>query len=959
MANQTNPSRATLIASMVVGVLLICLGSCSGVVAIAGLAESELDELWIVGVLVGITALLFVGGVMLILFSRRGQLNGGDDTRLDDADEDEEERNRDTVISVEHIAGPSGSAAGGRGAAGGAGVAAGGYAGGSAGGAGVAAGGHAGGSAGAQGNAGGYAGGSAGGATSAAGVGFAAGAVAGSSSRAGMASGSSSPAGTPAGAGAPYADESAGHGSTSTGGTAYASAGSRPSAGDTAAADAPSAQDSAASRPIAMTSVPAAGPAPAANDAPASQPESKTEDIAGLVTRSDNLFATLKDLVHHERESAEAKSEHRHLASMLEASGLLDWQDAPVCTAARLTRNRHYWIRQNVDELSPADYDRLIGIEAALSLNQDVPEARRLERTDPATLLAMQALLRRMQDQRIEPYDLSQSLGIAYPDTDPEDTPGEWLLRARLVSAAECAVTPFRLVYELRSHVAAGIVALSLELPRPGCFRVLTTEELLVSEARAYALRLSALMARQAFAASPRVERVVVNCHEHGSAKTLLSIDFTRELLARLAPTLAGDEIDGSGFPADPAIRVSFGADGWFLPVRPVLALDDASVSPRERFCYPELDARAASERLREVTGARMVADLGINESAGRIAAWEELAEQPWDTTEQAVSRLVALRDKSPDITVMEACTRTTNALVSGAVDARDLDTVQNVFITGSALEAAVARAEKAIGEEGKEDPEAALAALSDALGAIEALGPYIDDENTVYRYFGSVSERICFNLSFDDHRRAVRLVPDAYYNALSNASIAHAMLGHADVAMRYAEEMMRVAPASIHAALRKVRLLENASRVYEAVDLIRGMLRYASTPRDAAICHYRLAYLEWKLGREDLGVACYQRSLAWDTEMSAQAREELDDLLSSNDKLRRLSDDEVFSLLAQEGIPLGCDASDRRRTAAAAALCCDEGVFWAARPLVGVLFGIEGDDVMMGIYRSLTREVY
>ena len=217
------------------------------------------------------------------------------------------------------------------------------------------------------------------------------------------------------------------------------------------------------------------------------------------------------------------------------------------------------------------------------------------------------------------------------------------------------------------------------------------------------------------------------------------------------------------------------------------------------------------------------------------------------------------------------------------------------------------------------------------------------------------MAERICFELEINDRRRDVRLVPDAYYNALANISIAYDELEQYDDAMRYADEMIRIAPASIHAAMRKVRALEHQSRIYEAADLIKSVLRLASTPRDAAICHYRLAFMEWKLGREDLAVACYQRSLTWDTDMFSQAREELDDLLSSNASLHRLSDDEVSTLLANEGIPLGCTEADRRRTLAAATLCTDEGVFWAARSLVGILFGIESDDVMMGVYRSLT----
>lgn len=200
-----------------------------------------------------------------------------------------------------------------------------------------------------------------------------------------------------------------------------------------------------------------------------------------------------------------------------------------------------------------------------------------------------------------------------------------------------------------------------------------------------------------------------------------------------------------------------------------------------------------------------------------------------------------------------------------------------------------------------------------------------------------------------------MRLVPDAYYNALSSLSVAYDELGEGDKALRCADEMVRIAPTSVHATMRKVRVLERQSRIFEAADLIKSILRYASTARDAAICHYRLAYMEWKLGREDLTLACYQRALSWDTDVSNSAREELDDLLKANEHLKRLPDGEVVALLEREGIPLGFDDADRQRALTSATLCTDEGIFWAARPLVGVIFGSTGDDVMMGVYRSLS----
>lgn len=678
------------------------------------------------------------------------------------------------------------------------------------------------------------------------------------------------------------------------------------------------------------------------------------EEVANLVIRSQDVLAILKDLVKYEDPSK--PSARHHLAEMLSATGLPSWDNAPHCEAGRLTRTHHFWIRQNTDSLSNEEYDRLISIEAALSVNQDLGEEL-VRSTIAEARPAVGELMRALTTQAIEPYDLGSSLGVAYPGVPYDQTPGEWLVRARFASAAECAVTPFRVVHDHRVCVETGTMVISLELVRPRCMAIFSSDQReQVALARAYGLRVSALLARQALDITERLHTVVVNCHERDSVETLLSIKYTRDLLSRLASILEAGAIDGNGFPTDPNIRTSFGQDGWFAPVTPFVAMDDELVSPRERFTYPELDHRPTSEALRTITGARTFDELGINENAGRLAARDYLRLHPWSTTQEAVSTLVDMRNEAEDITVAEACNRVIEALLAGTLDAADTEGVFDLFIGGTTLNKAAIRADTLMDdEEGTPDPEAAIKILTEALAPIESLGAYFDDSDTVYRYFGSVAERIRFELDVDDHRRTVKLVPDAYYNALSTLSVAHDALGNTDEALRYADEMIRIAPVSIHAVMRKVRVLEGASRVFEAADLIKNVLRYASTPRDAAICHYRLAFMEWKLGREDLTVACYQRSLNWDGEMSAQAREELDDLLAGNSSLHRFSSDEVDALLAREGIPLGCDDSDIRRTVAAAVLTCDEGSFWVARPLVGILFGLYSDDVMMGVYKSLS----
>lgn len=679
---------------------------------------------------------------------------------------------------------------------------------------------------------------------------------------------------------------------------------------------------------------------------------SPTEDVAHLVFRSTDLFATLRDLVRHESREGSGK---QHLATMLDAAGVLQWADAPACEGGRLTRNTHFWIRLSVDDLTEQQYDTLVTAEAALGVNQDLPDVRSLALMHPTAKDASLSLLRTMTDQLIEPSSLTdEGLRAAFQTDDVDRSQSEWVYRSVVSNAAECVRTPFRVVFDLRSNVVSQTSLISLEIVRPRCMAIFTdSHDEQIALARAYALRLSVLIARNAFAASDGMQTVYINCHEHGSDDVLLSLRLTRALVEKLQAVVKTKRVE-EAFPTSEDIRAEF-SNGWFAPVTPFSTPEDDSALARANSkVLPELDRSEAAPAIKRTCGAKRICDLGINENAARIDAWHKVRPQLGQTTEQAVSALVAARDQAEDITAAEACNRCIQALVSGDADLDDLNALADLFVDGSTLDRAVQRAVALLDDDGHEDPETAVKILETALAPIEDMGAYLDDETYVYRYFGSVSERIHHNLTNDEGGREIRLVPDSYFNAHSNASIAHGMMGNIKEATVHADICLRLAPFSTYATMRKVRLLESESRIYEAADLIIEALRHAVTPRDASICHYRLAYMEWKLGREDLAVACYQRSMNWDTEMRMQAREELDDLLSSNSNLTRLTDEQADALLAREGIPLGCVRTDGEHTLGAAVACMDEGAFLSARPLMAAYYGMTNDDVVMDVYRSL-----
>ena len=314
------------------------------------------------------------------------------------------------------------------------------------------------------------------------------------------------------------------------------------------------------------------------------------------------------------------------------------------------------------------------------------------------------------------------------------------------------------------------------------------------------------------------------------------------------------------------------------------------------------------------------------------------------------------LRDATADVTVAEACERTSKALVDGTLDVSNKHELAVLFVDGSTLSRAVLRARQELDAEAPspEGLSSALDELERGLSPVTEMGIYLDDSATVYRYFNSVAERVVYNRTVDDGRRSVDLVPDEYYSAHATASRILNMLGRTEEAEAHVRETMRIAPVTTDAKLGMVRCLEEQSRIFEAADLLKEAIAHAATVRDMSICFYRLAYMEWKLGRADLAVACYQRSIALHPDISQHARAELEDLVASEEGLSELEADQVLPALEAAGIPTGPVDEVRSVMLAAAAASTDAGIFDVARPLTGAVVEIDRDDVMIDVQRSL-----
>lgn len=668
--------------------------------------------------------------------------------------------------------------------------------------------------------------------------------------------------------------------------------------------------------------------------------------LEGMLAHSDDVVATLRDIVAHGGDG------FGELPELLRRTGLMDWPDSPVARAHRLHRSGRWWLLEpsGADETA---HERVVALEVALNLSEDLagrpglPGAALEERT--RAVLAGAHLLRPRAHDANDPA--GELLGFLTEETDER---GEWACRARFADAFENLPLPVRMGIDFNANVARGLLCARLTVPGPACLSAVSGNEASRERILAgYAARAALAVARAAFASSPALTRVVVSCGL-GDDGTLVSLDLDAGALERL-DRLMGADVEV--LPADPALRARTGTEGEPEPLEPHLAFDDERLCPPERYQEVELDVAPAGKPLLEACGAHCAADLGIMEKAGRARAWRELAPQLGDTTQGAVALLVELRDGTTDVTVAEACGRVSKALVDGRVDVSATDELGRLFVDGSELATVTERARAALAQEcSPARLEELLAELEAALSPVTGMGIYLDDTASVYRYFNSFPERVRYNLTFRDDGRAVRLVPDEYYAAHSLAARALNLLGRPEEAMPHAEELMRVAPVTPDAALMKVRVLEDQSRIFEAADLLRETIGFASTPRDLAICFYRLAFMEWKLGRGDLTVACYQRAISLHPEVAELAQEELDDLLSANGDLKRLPDDDVTAALTRGGLPVGGVAEMRRQTRDALVATTDAGIFPVAYSLAGNLCELVRDDALLDVRRSLMR---
>ena len=692
-------------------------------------------------------------------------------------------------------------------------------------------------------------------------------------------------------------------------------------------------QEATAEAPV--EEAPEQEPAPEKPASPSPNPSAQTLQL--IMIRSQDALSTLRELATHDFEST--------LATALRKTDILALEDGPRFGCAHIKQSERFWFQCDLRSATPEDYDILSSAEAVLNTYQDALLAP--WRTDD-TLQDMRCVVDRLG---YVCYDAEAAL---IPTKLTEDMSGEWGTRLRFARYCERLRLPFRTAYTFDVNLQANAMEIKASVPRPLCFAFLGYGALECADAaRFYAIELAEVLAQGAFAVNPQVEHVHVLCHEQGSSDALISLLIHRDELDKgRVRTGVGTNI--ARLIEEGILVATLSDDGWFAPLPCVPKRLEGLMERPDRWVPPELKEGAIPEALAQSTRSRSYSDLAINENAARKEAWKELEPALDGKLGTAVKRLVALRDSDADLSVVEAANRVADALVNDAIDVDDTKAMQQLFINGSSLDQACGFARAALQNGDHDAKEAALARLESELAPLMQTGLYLDDELSVYRYFNSIPERISYNFEVDDESRELRLVPDAYYAAHSLALRLHAFLGNFDMAFTHAEELCRIAPHTSDAILAKVRLLEDNTQIIEASELLHGLIEHAPTHQAMALAFYRLAFMEWKLGRSDLSVACYERSAQVSPSIAQQAAPELEDLLRAESTLKHLTREETEAALAEAGIPLGDDEALFERIARATQASTDAELFPIAWQLASFYADARRDDVSYAVYRSL-----
>lgn len=582
----------------------------------------------------------------------------------------------------------------------------------------------------------------------------------------------------------------------------------------------------------------------------------------------------------------------------------------------------------------------------------------------------------------------------------------EWVVRRSIAYAVEALRLPYRLHVDFRTNVADGNVALEFDttdahvFPDYGFVNHLPHKNSISDKkclASAYTLRLALLLAGVAFASSDRIEHVWIAARkkQNGSTSCLLSVDFDK---ARFL-TIDFDELCDTKKLQDiyhqfvPEIHVS---DNMLHPIEQTFSLDETRFCPSKRYDVLLNNNTRLSKEQQRVFGCRHASGLAIEENecleklAARVA--EKLAREETAGTlscSDKVQIILECGKNEVDPRITEACRRCARKLIAALIP-DNTQAITEELISGDTLNQI---AKQAINACNNEAYQQALDLLTPVYTDIEKKGSYRDTQTVKWRYFNNYIDRALYNSKYgrieyerrrknraldkeallphthtarefmqheqhmwDSHRVSLMLVPDAYYEMLLGLSVCTAALKDYKKAVTYAYKLVNIAPVDGQAHIQLIKCLIACERYDQARNELIDFMRYAYAPESLALAYYHMARLEMIKNHKLSAQACFACAVHFMPRLVAQLHAELG--ISQSDGTEHpfsmMDTQELISVLKAYNIPLAPTPEITSFVLEGTKASLDAEVFPVARNFATLLGLLSGDDVMVGIIRSI-----
>ena len=690
----------------------------------------------------------------------------------------------------------------------------------------------------------------------------------------------------------------------------------------------------------------------------------------------------LCDFAEETATRTDASPFERYLAQRLSEAHVATWKyekDAPNISIAVPHHSGGFYLREP-PHVQLGHHIQILMIEAALNAarfaNDYFDDLLLVDEDDLVKLEQRHANSICAQASNVTASDWTYLAMPWQTGAGPTDR-GEWAVRSSFSESIETLQVPYRLTANFRTNVAGGDVAIEVAVtparafPRTmftdGLGIVPTTSHTRNRMASNYAARVAILLANCAFRASDRIRRVwIAGIKTTPSSRTCL---YWARFERRLFSHVRMDAID------QPLEQLRLLGATINVENEVLQAVDQGFYLEDERFCPPlrhdlwQLSERSLPPSAALSLGTQRVSGLIIHEELLRTLVAEDAIrgftqEDGAHATEQCVRSVLDAAHKTSDVDVWSAAERVAAKLVSGTLALDNLEALEEELVSGDPFTRAVERAQKDLQHH---RPEEAFTRLEKALRTVDQAGTYDDTPSIAYRSFDSFAQRALYNRLNARDARCVVLVPDAYviahllFSALLLARSHEkeiAQPNDAERALRHARRAHEVAPLSIPATLCVVACQEAAGNIEEAAHTIAEMLELAHDPQGIALAYYRMASMQWQLGRHKACLACYQLAAGISPMFVPIVLAEWHALAGTDPSLSEpLEASELERVLSMYEIPLAPTARISFLLFDCAAASIDAEVFPVARDLMRILELFTGDDVIHGIRNSLERE--